>query len=104
MIYDSIQMEVFLGASFPLFMHGPSAYFYLCAIMDFHLFFSSLLYDLGLYVLYLSVIRQVPNLSCLIFVTNSSNMIQVLEIGSVGKGISQGHPLFYAHSSRVTIL
>ncbi|XP_051192784.1 nicastrin [Lolium perenne] len=31
---------------------------------------------------------------------NSSMIEQVLEIGSVGKGISQGHPLFYAHSSR----
>uniref|UniRef100_A0ACD5ZEA0 Uncharacterized protein n=1 Tax=Avena sativa TaxID=4498 RepID=A0ACD5ZEA0_AVESA len=31
---------------------------------------------------------------------NSSMIEQVLEIGSVGKGISQGHPLFYAHAAR----
>lgn len=29
----------------------------------------------------------------------SSMIEQVLEIGSVGKGISQGHPLFYAHAA-----
>ncbi|KAM0927258.1 hypothetical protein ACQ4PT_003316 [Festuca glaucescens] len=31
---------------------------------------------------------------------NSSMIEQVLEIGSVGKGISEGHPLFYAHAAR----
>ena len=44
------------------------------------------------------------NRSCLIFVTIGLNIIQVLEIGSVGKGISQDHPLFYAHAATVTIL
>jgi hypothetical protein len=55
-------------------------------------------------VCYIFMLLHNPNLSCFIFVTNGSNIIQVLEIGSVGKGISQGHPLFYAHSARVTIL
>ncbi|CAM0944287.1 unnamed protein product [Alopecurus aequalis] len=31
---------------------------------------------------------------------NSSMIEQVLEIGSVGKGISQDHPLFYAHAAK----
>lgn len=35
---------------------------------------------------------------------NFMNIIQVLEIGSVGKGISQGDTLFYAHAARVIIL
>jgi hypothetical protein len=97
-----------MGGSFPrdtLFTLHAMGLLHILSMGDYEFSFDlfELLYDLGLSVLYLSVITQ-PQSVMLNFCNKLFEHNQVLEIGSVGKGISQGHPLFYAHSARVTIL
>jgi hypothetical protein len=49
-------------------------------------------------------VMNIPLLNSLIICAPSLDMIQVLEIGSIGKGIIDGHPSFCAHAAGVRIL